>query len=97
MLMDIIQNCKERVEVSTNLYQMPLRLTKLGVAVSKKMTDTAGTVRGVVYGGKMATGMVPTGTRAIASRASGVLPTGLAPPPCVPGKGFPGGTRPLIS
>lgn len=42
----------------------------------------------------MATGMVPDGTRAMASRASGVFPTGLAPPPTVPGKGYPGGTSP---
>lgn len=70
-------------------------MTKPGVAVSKKMTATAGTVLCVAKGGKIATGIVPVGTKAIASRASGLFPTGLAPPPGVPGKGFPGGTSPL--
>ena len=38
--------------------------------------------------------MEPLGIRAMASADSGVLPTGLAPPPGVPGTGLPGGTRP---
>lgn len=50
------------------IYQMdPWRLTNLGVAVSKKMTETAGTVRGVAKGGKTATGTVPLGIKARAS------------------------------
>ena len=78
-----------------NPYQIPWRrFTKVGVAVSKKITDTEETVRVVIYGGKTATGIVPLGTKAMASWASGVLPTGLAPPPGSPGKGFPAGINP---
>ena len=78
-----------------NPYQIPWRrFTKVGVAVSKKITDTEETVRVLIYGGKTATGIVPLGTKAMASWASGVLPTGLAPPPGSPGKGFPAGINP---
>ena len=78
-----------------NPYQIPWRrFTKVGVAVSRKITDTEETVRVVIYGGKTATGIVPLGTKAMASWASGVLPTGLAPPPGSPGKGFPAGINP---
>ena len=71
---------------------LPWRLTNDGVGVSRKMTETAGTVLGETYPGNTATGMEPWGISANASDASGVSPRGLAPPPGVPGKGLPGGT-----
>ena len=59
---------------------------------SAKMTLTAGLVLGVAYGGKIATGSVPSGTKASAVTPLGVLTLGGAPPPGVPGLGLPGGT-----
>ena len=69
-------------------------MTNDGVGVSRKITDTAGTVLSEIYCGKTATGIDPRGIKAMASAASGVFPTGLAPPAGVPGKGLPGGTKP---
>ena len=60
---------------------------------SENITDTAGKVLGVKYGGKIATGTAPIGTMAsaLAKVSPGLVGIG-APPPRVPGKGLPGGT-----
>ena len=54
------------------------------------MTQFAGYVRGLVYGGKTATGTVPRGARAAATG----LADGGSPPPVCPGCGTSGGATP---
>ena len=53
---------------------------------SANMTASASTVLGVAKGGKTATAFKPAGTNA---RTEGDAPFGDAPPPIVPGCGFP--------
>ena len=67
--------------------------TPIPATGSENITDTAGKVLGVKYGGKIATGTAPIGTMAsaLAKVSPGLVGIG-APPPRVPGKGLPGGT-----